>query len=178
MHGPNSKVQKNSEEGALRNPAYGNSEAQSHKHQTCLTKSTPSLLFDVCRHFSSDSMLLHKLSRCKCSSVQRGLGDESRTWGQTKNAARNDSDPQTEEVPVESRGLLQIVLGCLSQNARDIVVDEKEQIKHECREECAEDSLGRNVFHRIDDPRTVHRWLPIPRGTDVHALDAVQVDTR
>mmetsp|Transcript_10721 Transcript_10721/g.30152 ORF Transcript_10721/g.30152 Transcript_10721/m.30152 type:complete len:235 (+) Transcript_10721:209-913(+) len=123
----NAKVQEQAKEGTAGDPADNTESCEGDKHQQSLTETGPSLLLDVCDHLALDAVLVGlNLARAQCPDVKRSLWDETVPWWQTKDSAGNERDTEHKEIPMIRCGLFQIVLGHLTQNARYVVIDDKQ----------------------------------------------------
>mmetsp|Transcript_25346 Transcript_25346/g.47141 ORF Transcript_25346/g.47141 Transcript_25346/m.47141 type:complete len:473 (-) Transcript_25346:553-1971(-) len=170
------QVQKEAEQTSPRNPAQDREGAECDEHEQALPQSRPPLLLAVRHHLPRHTVPVRlELARAQRPGVQRSLRNESVPRRQPQNRARQERQPDDEEIPVIRRGLLQVVLGTLRQDRRHVVIDDEEEEEHETRDHGREDAVGADAVDGVDDPGTVGRRLPVPgREPDVDAVQAAR----
>ena len=128
----NAKIQEQTEESATWDPANDTEGRESNKHQKGLAETGPSLLFDVRNHLPLHSVFVRfNLASAQSSDMKRSLWDETIARRQAKDGTGNEGDTKHEEIPMIRCGLLQVVFGHLTQNARYVVIDDEQQEEHE-----------------------------------------------
>jgi hypothetical protein len=112
--------------------------------------------------------------------MQWRLRDQTTAGRQSQYCAREDGKSQAEEIPMIRWRFLKVVLRRLREYARDVVIDEEQEIQHECWKEGGKNSPDADAIDGVDDPSPsfsgcVNGGLPIPRSDDIDALDPIHV---
>mmetsp|Transcript_6175 Transcript_6175/g.12372 ORF Transcript_6175/g.12372 Transcript_6175/m.12372 type:complete len:215 (+) Transcript_6175:844-1488(+) len=124
-------------------------------------------------NFPSNSMLVRlKLSCAQGTAMERRLRDETVTRRNTQHGTWDKGNAKDQKVQMIGRWLFQVEFGALRENRTHVMIDDKEQEKHESRDNGTDNTFGIDTRERIREPRTVHARFPVPR--DGVEDDAVQ----
>mmetsp|Transcript_104678 Transcript_104678/g.213491 ORF Transcript_104678/g.213491 Transcript_104678/m.213491 type:complete len:521 (+) Transcript_104678:661-2223(+) len=174
VEGAHSEIEEQSKETAGGDPGNYGKGAERDKHQEGLSESRPALFLAVGDDLALDTVLVGlDLAGAEGATVEGSLGDQSVARGESQNGAREEGDAQYEEIPVVGGWFLQVELGRLGQDARNVVVDDEEQKEHESGNERPENTAESDALEGVDHPRPVGGGFPVPRRDDVDAFDGI-----